>query len=610
MNDDIHKKPGPMLLLAGPGTGKTYRLGKRLKYLVEEAGVSPEEITVITFTAAAAKNMRDRISDETRPELYVDPASQPKSIRTMHSLGYRILQDKEAQIPFDCDTVVTSLDLQRILCQDAAQLAGSGRSQAKETSNCRRLGYCRQSTDKKCLICNQYQQLLRACSAIDYDDQIFLSCDVLKNNADLLHKFQSQCKHLLVDEYQDINDAQFQFIRLLSQGQREGLFVVGDDDQSIYSWRGGSPEFIRRFEDDFGDTATVEPLQVSFRCHRHVLEGSTCVVSKFDSNRLTKGPFTYKVEEGAKLKTHSVASDEKEAQVVRSIVEAALPSRDVLVLVPHRGFATAIIKALAEARIPFTAPPTVPGEGLPAMAYLARWLENPLDSVSFRLCFEDFLNNNPKVPSTLVSKPEKKQEREDIFRAISELWKPVVTGEKTSLWSSLMDLSTGNPILEEAHEAFSKISELAQAESASTFASQVLDTLGMWKKPSALLNEIELWVSFYERSFALGQGASVRIMTFQGAKGLEARIVCVLGVEEGTLPRNADDQSRLAEDARLFYVSATRAIDELHLFHARKRSGSIVFRDIYKVGSPPDIQPSRFLSQINEEYKEQIYHPA
>jgi len=610
MNDDIHKKPGPLLLLAGPGTGKTYRLGKRIKYLVEEAGVPPQDITVITFTTAAAKNMRDRISDETRPELYVNPTSQPRSIRTMHSLGYMILQDEDAQLPFDCNTVVTSINLQRILCQDAAQLAGFDRSQAKEAEICRRLGHCRRSSDRRCLICQKYQQLLQACSAIDHDEQILLSCDLLKKNPDLLRKYRSQCKHLLVDEYQDINDAQFQLIKMLSDGQLEGLFVVGDDDQSIYSWRGGSPEFIRRFEHDFGDTAAVEPLQISFRCHKHVLEGSTDVVSKFDSDRFSKGPFTYKVEGKIKIQTHSVASDEKEALIVRSIVKNALPSRDVLILVPHRGFAKSISKALFEAKIPFSVPPTIPGEGLPAMASLSRWLNNPLDSLSFRMCLEDFINNNPEVPSKLVRKKETKQERENIFGMVSNLWEPVLAKEQTSLWGSLTNLSARSTILEAARETFSKISELAQAESTSTFASQVLDALGMWKKPPALLNEIDAWVSFFERSYTQDQGEDVRIMTFQGAKGLEARVVCVLGVEEGTLPSNTGDPHRIAEDARLFYVSATRAIDELHLFHARKRSGSIVFRDIYNSGASPDMQPSRFLSYIDEEHKESIYHPA
>ncbi len=610
MSDDIHKKSGPLLVLAGPGTGKTYRLGKRIKYLVEEIGVSPEEVTVITFTAAAAKNMRDRISDETRPELYVDPSYQPKSIRTMHSLGYRILQDEKARLSFDCDTVVTSFSLQKILCEDSAQLIGMNRSQAKEAALCRQLGDCTPSSETKCQICKQYQQILRSFSAIDYDDQILLACDVLKNNLDLLKKYQAQCRHLLVDEYQDINAAQFELIKLLSEKQRDGLFVVGDDDQSIYSWRGGSPEFIRRFKEDFGDTATVEPLQVSFRCHKNVLEGATCVVSEFDVNRFKKGPFTYKVEDGPKIKTHSVASDEKEARVVQSIIMDALPSRDVLILVPHRGFATAIIKALAGAKIPFSSPPTMPGEGLPAMAALARWLNDPADSLWFRSCLEDFLDSNSNVPSKRVRKHEKKIEREEIFRTISELWRPVVAGEKASLWDSLKNPVIATPILEQAQAAFSKIMELSQTDSAAPFASHVVDALGIWKKPPALLEETAAWVSFFERSSPQDPGANVRVMTFQGAKGLEARVVCALGVEEGTLPRSPDNADRLAEDARLFYVSATRAIDELHLFHARTRSGGIVFRNIYTPGGPPDLQPSRFLSQIDKEHKEEKYHPA
>jgi superfamily I DNA/RNA helicase len=104
--------------------------------------------------------------------------------------------------------------------------------------------------------------------------------------------------------------------------------------------------------------------------------------------------------------------------------------------------------------------------------------------------------------------------------------------------------------------------------------------------------------------------AGVRIMTLQGAKGLEAHVVCVLGVEEGAMPRADDDSNQLAEAARLFYVSATRAKDELHLFHARTRSGGIVFRNIYKEGKPPDLQPSRFLDYIDKTHKEDKYHHA
>ena len=434
MNDNIHEKTGPMLLLAGPGTGKTYRLGKRIKYLTEKKGVSPEEITVITFTTAAAKNMRERISDEAKPELYIEPSQQPKSIRTMHSLGYLILQDEDSKLDFDCHNVIADSNLQKILYGDAAQNAGYKREQGEEASRCRQYGNCNLSEDVKCKICQQYQKLLRVCSAIDQDDQILLACQVLKDNPELLLKFQLQCKHLLIDEYQDINAAQFEFIKLLSQKHQEGLFAVGDDDQSIYSWRGGSPKFIREFKKDFGDSANIEPLKVSWRCHKHILEGATCVVSGFDKTRLEKGPFTYKVPDGPKIQIHNVASDEREADIIKAIIMEALPSRDVLILVPTKNYIKALRKVLIESRIPFSASTTVPGEGLPIMATLAKWLSNPAESLLFRLCLEEFLNGNPSlVPSKRVKLQEKKDKRENIFHNISKLWEPLIEKQKDSL---------------------------------------------------------------------------------------------------------------------------------------------------------------------------------
>jgi superfamily I DNA/RNA helicase len=459
MNDNLHERKGPLLLLAGPGTGKTYRLGKRIKYLVEDRGVAPDTITVITFTSASAKNMRDRISNAKQPELYIDPLHQPKSIRTMHGLGYKILQDELARLKFECRNVVTSPELQRILCEDAAQLSGFERAEAKEVLECRRHGVCVPADQPKCVICREYKRLLRACSAIDYDDQILLACTVMKKHADLLNKFQAQCHHLLVDEYQDINAAQFELIQLLSEKHRHGLFVVGDDDQSIYSWRGGSPKFIRRFKDDFGREASVETLRVSFRCHEHVLEGSTSVLSKFDKSRIDKGTFTYadKVTKGPKIQVHSVASDEKEALGVRSIVQDALPSRDVLVLVPHRGHSVALCRTLAAAKIPYVAPPVMPGDGLPVIADLGNWLRCPSDALCFRLCLEHFLEGSRDVPSSRVRKAEKKQEREKLFQLVSGLWKPVLAKEAANLWDALMKSGKKPRILEQAHTTFSNM---------------------------------------------------------------------------------------------------------------------------------------------------------
>lgn len=252
MGDDLHTKPGPLLFLAGPGTGKTYRLAKRIKYLVETKGVPPEEITVITFTAAAARNMRQRISDAEKPELFLPFKQQPKCIRTMHSLGYGILKEDPNSPGFKEAAVLDSLAVQTILMEDAAQLGGYMRGDAPLAGDCRRCGNCTPCDCAKCKICEQYRNILQACRAIDYDDQILMACKVLRQNPDLLARYRQSCRHLLIDEYQDINAAQFELIKMLCEGQEEGLFVVGDDDQSIYSWRGGSPEFIRRFQRDFG----------------------------------------------------------------------------------------------------------------------------------------------------------------------------------------------------------------------------------------------------------------------------------------------------------------------------------------------------------------------
>jgi DNA helicase-2/ATP-dependent DNA helicase PcrA len=611
-SDDLHTIRGPALLLAGPGTGKTFRLAKRIKHLVEEVGVPPEEITVITFTAPAAKNMRDKISDETRPELYLPYRSQPKAITTMHSLGYRVLRENAAELDLDETLNVVPDDyLRSVLIGDAAQLAGFPRDDGKDTSLCRQFGYCEpEEGSPKCTICQKYKYILRSCSAVDYDEQILLACSLLKNRPDILDRYRASTRHLLVDEYQDINAAQHELISLLSDGQREGLFVVGDDDQSIYSWRGGSPEFIRRFAEDFGPGATVRPLLKSYRCHRHVLEGAMHVVEKFDSARLPKGEIEYDIEDGPKIKIHNAPSDEKEAIAVRHVIEDALPSQDVLVLYPQRQFATAIIDALRAARIPFSAPVNVPGSGLPLIATLSTWLRAPGDSLSFRRCLQAFLESRASgVPSHRVRNVEKKQQREEAFRLFSGLWEDVLTGDAENLWAALSKRHE----LRAYSKAFAAFSSLLTLYTESgplpEFSGSITESLEPWSKIPDFLAEVASWVELGLQGATFGQSPNVRIMSFQSAKGLEAKVVCVLGLEEGTIPRDRDDEC-IAEQSRLFFVSMTRAINELHLFHARKRSGAVVYRNLYKKGELPNVKCSRFIDVIPDANAEGVFHRA
>lgn len=612
MSDELHKLPGPLLLLAGPGTGKTYRLARRIKYLVEEQNVSSDSITVITFTVAAAKNMRERISDPSRTELYVPHDKQPKMIYTMHKLGHRIINEKASALGFVGKVNVVSSDrLRNILVEDAAQLASLGRDDAKETASCRQFGKCNRSGDKKCKICDEYRNILQKCSAIDYDDQIFLACKLLKEDADLLNKYRSYCKYLLVDEYQDINAGQFELIFLLSEGQREGLFVVGDDDQSIYSWRGGSPEFIRNFKTHFGEKSQVKPLQKSYRCTPHVLEGAISVVSNYDASRLQKGQFESTVTAGEKIEIHSVPSSEKEAVIIKTIVERTIP-RSILVLVPHRGFIEPIANALRKAKIKYSAPLTLPGEGLPLISVLSEWISDNFDSLAFRECLEAYINNSEsRIPSWRSKKPEKLKERESKLSIISSLWKKIDRNGCNSFWKVLEAEKDNNELCKTIYDVFHEILVLNNnQDNPADFISNITKKMVLWKKTKDFIEEIDSWVEMSGQFGDILQKADVQLMTLQGAKGLEADVVCVIGLEEGTIPRKNISTEQLAEQSRLMYVSMTRAMEELHLFCARKRSGAVMFKQIYKKGEPPDIKPSCFIDSIPPAHKDFKYHQA
>jgi len=610
MTAEYYKEKGPLLLLAGPGTGKTYQLALRLKHLVEDQRISPEQITVITFTAAAAANMRTRISSSENLQLFLRPQHQPKTICTMHSLGYSIIRENASILGLPDELIVVHSDRAKsILLGDAAQLAGFRREEAEATARCRQHGACnRDNSSPKCAICSKYRDILRACKAIDYDEQILLACRLLREDPEVAEECRERTRHLLVDEYQDINAGQFELIKILSEGQEEGLFVVGDDDQSIYSWRGGSPDFIRNFEDHFGETARVESLLRSYRCHRNILEGALAVVKEFDKERRDKGVFDYDCSEGPKITIHNVPSDKREAAIVRKIAENALPSKEVLILVPHRGFSKLIGEQLRRARIRYISPEPLPGKGLPILERLAAWLHDTADSLALRECLEAIINSHESpLPSRHVRKEEKKREREDRLRLISQLWEAVIK-DGNDLWATLQGISTEEEVLNFIKETCNTLRDHAESDDVAELLKQAVISLEPWNRARALIEEVAGWINRFGTSADFGSSTTVRIMTLQGAKGLEADVVCVVGLEEGTLPRNGASGEELAEQARLMYVSMTRAKEELHLFHARNRSAAVSFQPIHGSGGAHSLHPSRFIQQVPSVFSEKRYH--
>jgi DNA helicase II / ATP-dependent DNA helicase PcrA len=605
-----NKDTGPILVLAGPGTGKTHQLAFRIKNLVEKKGVKPEAITVITFTKEAAENMRRRISDEEKKDVFIDPDKRPECITTMHSLGLGIIRScpEKHGLPEDFQ-VMTDSRLRRVLFRDAALLCGYGETEAKQADMARQQATTVSPGDTAAKIIKLYEVILRASKAIDYDDQILLACEVLANDSVARDKYMATCQHLLIDEYQDINPPQKRFISLLSKSHPNGLFVVGDDDQSIYTFRGGTPRYVREFHEEYRSHpgAQVLCLVESRRWPDTVLNAALSVVRKFDANRVQKPDPTFpKVKQGGTpVQVHDVATDDGEANIMCTIAQRNLPKRSVLFLIPAKQYADKIKRELRKRRIAYTHPPSLDDSGFVLLETTYSWLQNPEDNFSFRLCVEALCNSGElEIPSERSRSSESRALRCKNLASIAGLWTDLNEGRNATLCEALESRAKGEGGM--LHEIYKRMDALRQAAPAKveTFLSAAAKYLRPWRNQESLMKEVGIWLEELRTHGRHAEGA-VKIMTLQAAKGLEADIVCVAGLNEGILPRGRATSQELEETARLIYVSMTRAKQELHLFHARKRDASVTY-----LKESFALRPSSLLSAIEKKDQDSRYHQA
>ncbi len=378
----------------------------------------------------------------------------------------------------------------------------------------------------------------------------------------------------------------------------------------IYSWRGGSPQFIRRFENDFAPSGRVAPLLHSYRCPRKVLVSALSVVEAFDEDRLSKGDFTYETEEGRSIKVHNGPSGKREAFIVRKTIEDALPSKNVLVLVPTRNYAELVVKQLNRAGIPNIAPEPQPGKGVTTLYRLFSWLADFSDNVALRECIQALVDAKPApIPSPRVRKEEKKERRKQKLAQVALLWGFLLRDGK-DVWESLLEVRGDDELLNYLRGELEQLRENAESGDVASLMSRAVNGMEIWKKASDLHEELEEWMGKLQRRGPSSATIPVRVTTFQSAKGLQADVVCVLGLEEGGMPREDLDTDEMAEQARLMYVAMTRAKSELHLFHARTRSARVTYKALHTAEGSHTLTPSRFLQCIPKEFREDIYHPA
>ena len=596
--------PGPILVLAGPGTGKTHSLALRVKWLVEVMGVNPEEITVITFTTEAATNMRHRLSDEEKQDVFMQPEKQPKQIRTMHSLGLKIIVDNLDSLGLSEDfKVIDSHPVRTLIFEDAAQIARCERSKGQKAYMMKQKGIPLDEQNELNKIIQAYNEILRSCNYIDFDDQIILACELLANNPSLLSVYQSRAEHLLVDEYQDINYTQFELIRLLAGDNAEGLFAVGDDDQSIYGFRGGSPEYIRKFSDHFGEKAKVCSIPLCRRCPPLVLKSSLAMVEKFNPDRFQKIEPIFLSKIKNPIKMLSSPTQEVEAEFISKICSDVTPSNEVLILAPNLTFAKPIINALRKRRVGYDCRYTIEEQGLVLLDTLGNWLANPSESFSLRQIIQYLLEGDKfGVPSSKARNSGKIDLRERSLYEISSLWMDVLE-KKVNLYESLKSNFNQSELLKTLLMDLDDLLAMYQTPP-DNFLEAVSKILHPWKKPREMFQEISTWIDEVKARSSSGQG-NVRIMSMRLAKGLEAEYVFIVGLEEGIFPNSNWRSDKIEEASRLLFVSMTRSKAELYLCCSRNRSSSITYlRNSYA------LKPSRFINVIPKGLTKSIYIPA
>lgn len=417
------------------------------------------------------------------------------------------------------------------------------------------------------------------CNYIDFDDQIHFACKILENSPEILGKYQSQAGHLLVDEYQDINAAQFKLIDLLSRNSRNGLFVVGDDAQSIYGFRGGDPKFILRFEHDFPG-AEVAPLEHSRRCHENIMEPSFKILEKYYPDWTGKPNLNYYKEKGEPPHIWQLSSEIFEAKVAAAVARDAIQEKKtVLILAPKKDFFPLLLRELTRKQVPHNCSIDLLPERMSIAKRFIDWVQNPSDTFITRLVIEDLINRG--IAAVAGGKKDARCNEATIKKRIAEetniarLWDLV--DKDNDLFLIIKSHDNSNKTLVTIRDSllgFELFYNDYKKDNRGEFAKQLASITGVWIEPSKMAEDIANVVRLIQAEQPFGS-SSAQLLTMRKAKGLEAQVVIIIGLEDDIMPNPKNNN--IAEEARLMYVSMTRAKESLYLFHSYRRPRNISY---------------------------------
>ena len=606
----VEHKDGPCLVLAGAGSGKTKVLTQRIINLID-SGVSPYNILAITFTNKAAKEMRNRVENE------LGSITDSIFIGTFHSFGLRILRENYIDIGYTSNITILDTDdakaiVKRILKENGYDPAKYEiRTIINKISSAKNDGISPDEYTKLFLndldiviglVYKEYTKLLKDNNSVDFDDLLLKPVELLKKNKIILEKYQERFKYILVDEYQDTNSIQYELCKLLAS-KYKNIFVVGDANQSIYSFRNADYRNILNFEKDYKNTKVIL-LEENYRSTNNILKAANSVIK---NNSEGKKLNLWSSKRDGELIDYIRCEDEiKEANFVinkiKDLVSNGYKYSDIAVLYRTNAQSRVVEDAFVRNNIPHN----IIGsyyfynrkEIKDLIAYL-KLIYNPCDSVSL-----ERIINVPKrgIGAKSIENLRKKATENNIsmFDAIDsgkelEFKKMILKLKEFSLNANLSDLieeilsTTG---LRMEYEINKSLENEAKVENLNEFKTVALmfEESGIYDLQTFLEN-IAL-VS--DRGQYSNDGDEVSIMTLHSAKGLEFNVVFLLGMEEGLFPHNRsfNSLSDLEEERRLCYVGITRAKEKLYLLSARQRT---IF------GKTSDTIESRFIREINDD---------
>ena len=606
---------GPTLVIAGAGSGKTRVLTTRIAYLIKERKVDPKSILAITFTNKAALEMKTRVCN------MLGSVGNIIQISTFHSFGLTIIKEnlekfnltKEFTILDSDDSLLIikkimkdyDIDIKVYSPKAIKSRISSAKNEMMSPKDLEKYNMS-DMDEKTCFVYEKYEQKLHSNNSLDFDDLLLLPIQVLKKDKELLNKYQERFKYILIDEYQDTNEVQYVLTKMLSE-KYKNIYVVGDESQSIYSFRGSNYRNILNFERDYKNAKTIL-LEQNYRSTKNILAAANDIIK---NNREKKDKSLWTLNDEGNKVVIKRANDELDeafyvANEIKKYIESGTSLNDIAVLYRTNAQSRVMEEAMLNNNIPYK----VVGsfyfynrrEIKDLISYL-RLIYNHQDDVSLmRVINSPKRGIGDKTIANLVTKAN--DQNTSIFEAIDggkeQVFKDLILylrdeADKlslTELVETVLEKSglKQELINEKTVESEARLENLEEFKSITKSYEEKygIISLGEFLEQISLVADVADYKNIDE---------AVTLMTIHSAKGLEFKYVFVIGMEEGIFPHNNSFSSNidLEEERRLCYVAVTRAKEKLYLVSAKRRM-------LYGMDSMNPV--SRFINEIDDNHKD------